>query len=153
MTTPIELNVNITETVGHLGVVTVDKEHLEAWLAEYEHPELSIGILSEYLNDANLQMRERYTEVEDSTWADLRVADHETATLKIAADPAPEAEGITRYYWDRPADGDDTNEPFGAQTARIIDLEAGGAIAYVHEDAAPSIVGALIAADPAKAVI
>lgn len=147
MANQITVNVNITETVGHLGEVTIDEADLKAWMAQFEYTELTIQTLSEYLADRNLEMAEKYTDIKDSSWSELAFEDPTVTDIQIAAEPADPAENeIPRYYWDRPSDGDDTNEPYGDQTARIIDLVAGGVIAYVHEDTAPGMVAALTAA-------
>lgn len=54
-----------------------------------------------------------------------------------------------RFYWDTELEDDELTEfPFGDTTARIIDLEEGGVIAYVHQLSAPAIVASLIAAPP-----
>lgn len=49
-----------------------------------------------------------------------------------------------RFYWEGWLDGERTDPvPFGRATARIIDLEAGGVIAYCHASNAHRIVMAL----------
>ena len=48
-----------------------------------------------------------------------------------------------QVYWDMVQDGDDENRPYGEDTARIIDLQAGGVIAYCHKDNADRLVGAI----------
>lgn len=50
-----------------------------------------------------------------------------------------------QIYWD--TEDPDEHMPFGPDTARIIDLDAGGAIAYCHKDNAHRIVMALRAAE------
>lgn len=152
MANQIALNVNIEEVVGHLGIVNVDEEHLKAWMAEYEYPELTMAVLREYLSDAGLEMREKYTDIKDSTWSALSFEDPTVTDIKIAAEPVeppaptiPDDE-IARFYWDHPDDGDDPCKPYGEETARIIDLAQGGVIAYTHENSAPGMVAALTAA-------
>lgn len=153
MTNMIALNVNIVEVVGHLGVVNIDEDHLKAWMAEYEYPELTMAALSEYLSDAGLEMAEKYSDIKDSTWSGLTFEDPTVTDIKIAAEPVdPPANEIPRFYWDHPADGDDKNEPFGDKTARIIDLVEGGVIAYVREDLASGMVDMLTASAAQKTV-
>lgn len=48
-----------------------------------------------------------------------------------------------QVYWDMAHDGDDEHTPYGDDTARIIDLQAGGVIAYCHKDNADKLVRAL----------
>jgi hypothetical protein len=47
-----------------------------------------------------------------------------------------------KIYWDMVDDGDDPNRAWGDNTARIIDMEVGGVVAYCHKDAAPRLVKA-----------
>jgi hypothetical protein len=154
MTNQITINVNIAEIVGHLGVVTVDEADLKAWMAEFGYTELTLQNLSEHIADSNLEMAEKYTDIKDSTWSQLAFEDPTVTDIPIGAEPVDPPEDEARYYWDTPADGDnDTNEPYGAQTVRIIDQEAGGVIAYVHRDTAPDMVATLNAANAAKAAL
>jgi hypothetical protein len=146
MTNQITINVNIEETVGHLGVVTVDEANLKAWMAETGYTELSLQNLSEYIADSNLEMAEKYTEIKDSNWSKLAFEDPTVTDIPIAAEPVNPPEDEPRYYWDNPAYCGDSNTPYGAHTARIVDEEAGEVIAYVHKDNAPGIVAALTAA-------
>lgn len=54
-----------------------------------------------------------------------------------------------RFYWDTELEDDELTEfPYGDDTARIIDLEEGGVIAYTHHLSAPAIVASLIANPP-----
>ena len=49
-----------------------------------------------------------------------------------------------RYFWDTETfEGGD--QPYGEETARIVDLKAGGVIAYVHVDRANDFVKNLLA--------
>jgi hypothetical protein len=58
-------------------------------------------------------------------------------------DNKPDAPDEPQVYWDMAQDGDDENRPYGEDTARIIDLQAGGVIAYCHKDRADKMVRAL----------
>lgn len=54
-----------------------------------------------------------------------------------------------RFYWDNELEDDELSSfPYGDETARIIDLEGGGIIAYAHVSVAPAMVAALIATPP-----
>ena len=46
-------------------------------------------------------------------------------------------------YWDVAHEAGDEHTPFGDDTARIIDLQMGGVIAYCHKDNADRLVRAL----------
>lgn len=64
--------------------------------------------------------------------------DPDLAITVVAHDPEE-----PQVYWDMAHEGDDEHQPFGEDTARIIDLQQGGVIAYCHKDNADRLVRAV----------
>jgi hypothetical protein len=63
-------------------------------------------------------------------------SDDELTVTTVEHDPEE-----PQVYWDQ--ERDDEHRPFGDDTARIIDLQQGGVIAYCHKDNADRMVRAI----------
>jgi len=66
------------------------------------------------------------------------------APAETAGCPAVKPAAPGRYHWDMDLE-DDEPATFDEDTARIIDEDAGGVVAYVHKLNAPAVVAALSA--------
>jgi hypothetical protein len=116
------------------------------WTAPHRESDDDYGKV-DFEDDAGGTIATLYIEQEDDRSYTLKGYTNEPLRVEIEQEDPEEPQ----VYWDQEPDDERAealatgheHQPFGVDTARIIDLQAGGVIAYCHKDNADRLVRAI----------